>query len=162
MLLLLTLNFFPLYSTVYITEFKQMSIGPEKWQFQTIIIFSNCEKYIVLCAGMSWENLLGYMLSSLFTHYKVVKRQIFTLAPQKISPTLLYLQFFFLYSLLVKLSSFLFSACKLSFMKMKVFPNSKNWWVVMSWSFLCCLKKLVLSFFSLNKIMIGASVSFDV
>ena len=32
---------------------------------------------------MGWENLLGFMFSCLFTHYKVVKREIFTTVLEK-------------------------------------------------------------------------------
>ena len=32
---------------------------------------------------MGWENMFGYMFSSLFTHHKVVKGYIFTTALQK-------------------------------------------------------------------------------
>ena len=53
---------------------KSMLVGSENMQFQTKNLFSVTEKYI---GPMGWENLLGYMFSSLFTQNKFAKRYFF-------------------------------------------------------------------------------------
>ena len=60
---------------VNIAEFKLINVcwTKEKVFSDNTFVFSNREKYIVLCAGMGWDNLFGYMLSSLFTKHKVMK-----------------------------------------------------------------------------------------
>ena len=42
--------------------------------------------YLCVYCPMSWENVLGYMFSSLFTQLKVAKGYIFTMALQKDKP----------------------------------------------------------------------------
>ena len=66
MILSLTLNYSAFYSTVNIAEFEQRNVCSawEKVVSDNKFVFSNCEKYIVLWAGMGWQNLLGYMFSS--------------------------------------------------------------------------------------------------
>ena len=59
---------------------KKVSVGSEKWSFQTINLFLVTVRNK---SPMSWENLMCYMFSSSFTQHKVMKEYIFMTGLQK-------------------------------------------------------------------------------
>ena len=69
-LLLLTLNIFHLFYTDNIAEFEQINAG---WGWEMVVSDIFFLQLLEICFPMAWENLLGYMFSSLFGQYKVAK-----------------------------------------------------------------------------------------